>query len=108
MPTRSIAPVTGRFPTLHHTISHAGLVGGGNTPKSGEISLAHRGALWLDKFLEFGRRVLEVMRQRMEDKVVTISRAKGSLHRISSDDVVDGGGNERLFHFMFVHPAFAG
>jgi magnesium chelatase family protein len=63
----------------HHTISHAGLVCGGNIPKPGEISLAQRGVLFLDEFPEFGTRVLEVMRQPMEDKVVTISFAKGSL-----------------------------
>jgi len=67
------------FRAPHHTISHAGLVGGGRTPRPGEISLSHRGVLFLDELPEFGQQVLEVMRQPLEDRAVTISRAQGSI-----------------------------
>ncbi len=63
----------------HFTISNAGLVGGGRWPRPGEISLSHRGVLFLDELPEFGQATLEVLRQPLEDRIVTISRAQGTV-----------------------------
>ncbi len=67
------------FRAPHYTISNAGLVGGGHWPKPGEVSLSHRGVLFLDELPEFGHALLETLRQPLEDKVITISRAQGSV-----------------------------
>jgi magnesium chelatase family protein len=67
------------FCAPHHTISQAGLVGGGSKIRPGEITRAHRGVLFLDELPEFGQQTLDVLRQPLEDKIVTISRASGTI-----------------------------
>ncbi len=67
------------FRAPHHSISHVAVVGGGASPKAGEVTLAHRGVLFLDEFPEFDSRALEALRQPLEDRIVTVSRARATI-----------------------------
>lgn len=79
LPSQSAIMTQRPFRSPHHTASVASIIGGGSNPRPGEITLAHRGVLFLDEFPEFQRSVLEALRQPLEDKTVTVSRVSGTL-----------------------------
>ncbi|MBN1456828.1 MAG: YifB family Mg chelatase-like AAA ATPase [Sedimentisphaerales bacterium] len=79
LPRKSALIATRPVRSPHHTATGPALIGGGSTPRPGELSLAHHGILFLDEFAEFPRNVLEMIRQPLESRVVTVSRAKGSI-----------------------------
>ena len=109
--TTKIYSIVGTFPTdrallstrpfraPHHTISDAGLIGGGSIPKPGEVSLAHNGVLFLDELPEFKKHVLEVLRQPLEDGTVTIARANTAVS--FPCPFCPGGGAESLSMRVF-------